>query len=503
MGIFAVYDTVGIQDYIFSTNKLSENVGASKLVANIFAELLPNIIKDYEGQSDWKEREKLGVVNGQLSVSAEMVFQGGGNAFVAFQDDAAFQKITKEFLIKVNQRTSGVGIAVAAVETNFGDTYKADYAKLMRRLNLAKGNFNIPVPAGNLPITKQSARTGLPVTCFKEDEYIDEAQRKKRAFYHFKKDENEIKEFEQLVAEKNENSFIAVIHADGNNMGNSISKLMANQLTYEKAVPAMRELSKEINDCFELALSDTVTAFENWFEKQEENKSKKSPYIELISDGDDLTVVTGGKYALSFAAMLLRNIEKAKSPFGEGSTLSACAGVVIFHSHYPFSEAYKLAEECCSNAKKYLRSLELSSQELSYSYLDFHLHQSGRVANLDVLREKQYKSDGKELFMRPWCITADVLPNFSEFERLQKEWVNKNWVRSRLKSLRNAIGTSEKQAEIIIAQSASRGYTLPQFNSKISDTKIPETKSKYAPYFDILELADVYEKIEEADKSAN
>ena len=46
MEILAVYDTVGIQSYIFASNKLEENVGASKLVADVFAEngILPKII---------------------------------------------------------------------------------------------------------------------------------------------------------------------------------------------------------------------------------------------------------------------------------------------------------------------------------------------------------------------------------------------------------------------------------------------------------------------------
>ena len=85
---------------------------------------------------------------------------------------------------------------------------------------------------------------------------------------------------------------------------------------------------------------------------------------------------------------------------------------MLFHSHYPFSEAYKLAEELCSSAKK-------PSQDEEGSYIDFHLHQSGNVAGLRQLRERQYKVDGLTILRRPWRVSekkSDKYPDFKWFE---------------------------------------------------------------------------------------
>lgn len=490
MGIFAAYDTVGIQEYIFSTNKLRENVGASKLVAYLFNELLPEILKKHDGVSDWRKPKQpgLNLNGGELAGAAEMVYQGGGNAFVVFRDEDTFQKITKEFVTRVDELTCGVGIAVAAVETDFGETYKDDYQRLMQRLNQAKGKFNIPFHTGNLPITKQSVRSGLPVVKYDFDEYIDESQEKKRDYYNEIKSrtpevEKRIKEFDDLVFQKGDNSFIAIMHADGNNMSKRIENVMGSYLTYDKAVPAIRELSQAIDASYKTALANTVKTFETWFSKQ--YPGKEVPYLPLIADGDDITSVIGGKFALSFAALLLKAIEEQLSPFGTDSPLSACAGVVIFHSHYPFSEAYRMAEECCAQAKKAARDSGFYP-----SYLDFHLHQSGHVSSLKTLRKGQFTVENKELFFRPWGISDAAKPKFLTFENLEESFAL--WPRSRAKALCNAIGTNEHEAHCVAAQCKSRGVNLPE----LKDLEIPKEKSKYAPYFDVLELADVYVKIE-------
>jgi hypothetical protein len=71
MGILAVYDTVGIQSYIFSSNKLAENVGASKLVADIFGKTLCEVIEDVTGETlpDWRKGMKL-----KAELSAEIIY---------------------------------------------------------------------------------------------------------------------------------------------------------------------------------------------------------------------------------------------------------------------------------------------------------------------------------------------------------------------------------------------------------------------------------------------
>ena len=511
MGILAVYDTVGIQNYIFASNKLAENVGGSKLVADIFNKLLPDVIDDVlkksynvTGQSklDWSDNAAL-----KSSLSAGIIYKGGGNAFVAFSDESKFQEITKAFLIQVNLNAPGVGIAVAAIKTEFGDTYKSDFNRLGKRLAAVKGGFNTPVFAGNQPITKQSSRTGLPVSIYREGEYLSISQLKKREKYreYTEKRASKIRDFSDLVFDKGTDSFIAVIHADGNNMGSRIKEFMDKDEfeTYAEAVPAIQELSEKIDNCYKAARDRTITAFneeyKKYLAKQRErfplNKNlfkplkDEPPILEIIGDGDDTTVIIGGRFALDFAARLLREIEATpliERPFKE-SEPTACAGVVLFHAHYPFAEAYKLTEEICSNAKT-------PSREYDGSYIDFHLHQSGSVSGLRKLRDSQYTVDGKSILHRPWRVSRSddgITPNFKWFEDnvLIFKGTEGEFPRNKTKALRNAISEGETAAGTAISQMRDR--RLPA----LPNVRIPDKTSRYAMYYDILEQYDVYENL--------
>lgn len=46
-GIIALYDITGIQDYVYNSNKLKENIGASNLIEKCFDNFFIDSIKNY------------------------------------------------------------------------------------------------------------------------------------------------------------------------------------------------------------------------------------------------------------------------------------------------------------------------------------------------------------------------------------------------------------------------------------------------------------------------
>jgi hypothetical protein len=158
----------------------------------------------------------------------------------------------------------------------------------------------------------------------------------------------------------------------------------------------------------------------------------------------------------------------------------------LFHSHYPFSQAYQLAEALCASAKKLSRHKDMEG-----SYLDYHLHQSGSVSGLHTLREEQYRVDGLSILRRPWRISPGFeaeIPNFQWIEdhiaRIAK------MPRNKIKAIRNAIGTGEVAADI--AHNQLREEHLPDFPIRPG---ADEQISEFAPYFDIIEISDVYQNL--------
>jgi len=530
--IYAVYDTTGIQSYIFSSTKLRENMGASVLVREVLKNYLKQSLKEVLGPDnvavDWDDNcdKCLRKFDRNGGLLAEVVYVGGGNAFVAFVDEEAYKDTTKHFLLQVYKETTSIGIASAFIKTDFEQGYAQQHKDLMEQLLQAKGKINRPIPAGNQPITRASLLTGLPVVEVDNFTPISTEQVQKRKARDQMK--SSFEEFSDIV--RGSKSYLAVIHVDGNNMGKLIEEYASGE-NWGEIVPKIREMSKRIATLYKEAYARTKSMFLDAYKHTSHYKlAPELPLIKIILDGDDVTCVVSGQYGISFAAEFLRIVEnlnndKAFYPFlgwDKNPKITACAGVVLFHSHYPFSAAYKMAEECCANAKRYTRKTNIVG-----SFIDFHLHQSGAVTNLKQYRRGQYTADNGYLLNRPYCVSCvfekkafkGKYPLYCEFKQLIKNWIkappnnqsNTNpWPRSRLKALRAVIGDNDK-ADEILKWCKSRGYDLPKgfdfreenaikaINTR-EDRSDNELKNDAALLFDVLDLADTYEDI--TDKEA-
>jgi len=529
--VYAIYDTTSIQSYIFASTKLRENIGASKLVGQVFQDFLPKVLEATLGKddviTDWSCEIARTVQGWKLEKTAEIIYVGGGNAYVAYKTVCDYEKATSAFLRKVYEETATIGIASAYVETDFTTGYPSQHKTLMQKLSQAKGEINRPIVAGSQAITKTSLLTGLPVTHVQNNELISQDQYLKRNV-----NKGGLETFDNL--KRGRTSFLGVVHIDGNNVGRHIETYMNNgSEDWSAAVPKIREMSYRISKLYSEAYDAAETIFNDFYysKRSEKYRSKNEPHaplLKIIGDGDDITCVLTGLWSISFAAQLLREIESHGKrndlyPFKDWPTgaakprpqVSACAGVVLFHSHYPFSEAYKMAEECCKNAKRYTRSADKHTNDVVGSFIDFHVHHGGAVSDLKSLRDKQYKIGKKALNHPPFCVLnpdgteaetlalfENLYPSFCDFDNLIRNWTRQDsdnsWPRSRLKTLRDAISGGEAEVKKVLDWCKARGYTLPEgYESHMA----PEDEEHqgffytYALLFNVLEFADIYENI--------
>ena len=498
MAIFAVYDTTGIQDYIFASGKLSECRGASELVRSVFRDMLPNSLPE-DSIIDWEERADKPLDINDINAPAEIVCAGGGNAYVVYRDAETFQDSTERCLRTVLEKTCGIGVAVAAVETDLTTDFINDYNLLQKRISETKGNINTTCLVGSQSITRISPLTGEPVSRIVQHhgdwQNISEGQHYKR-----EADVPDGIEFDAMV--ETDNNYIGVIHADGNNMSDRIRKYATSECDWSKAVPRLRNMSKNITACFVKAYDQTKEVYDAHF-----NKAKKEipPMIPLVTDGEDMTFFVPGRYAISVAAEYLRNVEALDIfPFGSDSAdkLTACAGVTLFHSHFPVSRVYSTAEELCANAKGAARRENQRVQDISC--LDFHIHASGFVTSITDFRRTHYPNliDGK-LYARPLCTTLDAKNQnmYNEFERFLKQIQHRDeYSRSKLKDIRAALprirDDDTSEVEMLVAD-LRLTEKLPNFSGSGTRTH------KYAALNDALEIMDIFADISEGTKNAD
>lgn len=495
--ILAQYDISGIQDYIFATNRLRENVGASYNVNRILNLFLPDAINEAvktEGGFaliNWNTEKSEFQFESNQEILAEVLYIGGGNAVVIYKNRRLYDKSSHIFAIKVAENCHGITVLSAFVETGL-----EDYCKEIEELEMELSNLKrmVPrnVPMSSWPIVEQDSVYGLPITKLYDKDNMDRVmsviQYEKYEASRLKGMEREnpyvfALQMEQLIDKRGEDSHVAVVHIDGNGMGELFDRIKREHRDYRSAIPAMRLLSKTIANVYEDSFYRMVSAIETISGKN------PLPIRCLIMDGDDLTFICGARFALPAVVFFMRQLMELAD-----STLSvtACAGIAFVRSHFPFRIAYQIAEECCANAKKDWYKDRCHNGKAGY--LDYHIVQGAYTQEMEKQRDR------KSIRVRPFRVAEET--DISRFESIdflnsiQKLLVQEKagvriWPRNRLEKLYKAYLRGQQEIRLLGEEFLSRGYDLSKLVPGYD--KDFDYDTSYG-IFDALEIMDFYDE---------
>lgn len=553
MGILAIYDVTGIQEYIFSSNKLKENLGASVIVQEVLEDYLVKAIQKVDGkiEIDWKNNKRF-LIKSDNSINSEIIYIGGGNVMVAYKNKDTYLEVNKALSRKTLEETGGMlRFAVACIKSEFKSFYN-DKQRLFQELNKNKSEMLQTVPLLGISITREGVTDGLPAQKRdnEDNSYISlpawlKRNKSKKSFYEGRLIPAEYqnkyvfpKEFDDMGQVEGEN-YIAVVHIDGNSMGQLIEDLTKGEESYEKAVQNMRSLSNKISIYYKEVMGEVVNSIIESIEKEilqlaikKEDGKSIIPLRPIVLNGDDVTFVCNGRLGISCAEIFLTEIGKRNIHVEEKEiSLSACAGVTIVKSHFPFYRAYQLSEELCQSAKIKGKVIFKESAKPMASWLDYHIVFSGITSELAEMRKAQYNVPGMtklksleieeyrkvimespryHLLWRPWCVAGEVNDEmkWEELKDILREFTsrkpdgNLKWPRSKLKTLRSQFMKSKEDVESYIKELKSRGLDLPVFNGKGQEVfkEVSSSDQLQTPYFDAIELLDLYLPIREEEE---
>lgn len=136
------------QGYIFKSNRLAENIGASILIRDITEELPEQIVKKLA-----EERQE----------KAGLVLRGGGKSIYAFSTEACAKEFTKRVSQSVLEQYPGVELFMAThayseSEESVVAAINELYGKLEQKKSKRESSFRL----FDLGITKQCQSTQLP-----------------------------------------------------------------------------------------------------------------------------------------------------------------------------------------------------------------------------------------------------------------------------------------------------------------------------------------------------
>lgn len=434
----------GIQKFIFQTNELREIVGASELVEEICTTLFMN-------------------VSGALEYDPAYILHAAGNIKYLFEDKDKCEHVVRNFPRKVTEFAPGIEINQAVVEMR-----DDDFASAVDELEkLLRAQRNKPMRSATLGLMgiERSRTTGLPVVGYEGDKHIDETTRaklfempnwnRKRTTKtlcekSFGKEHVNSKNIPFNIGEiKGNNDWIAVIHADGNGLGQVVQKVGHNAVRF-----------KNFSENLDRA---TTSAAISAFEVVKDRFSDKPiiPIRPIVLGGDDLTVICRADIAIDYVKTFIDCFEKNTSilltddlneAYGDAAKdgLTACVGIAFVKSSYPFYYGYELAETLCSQAKKDAKNKNSirEGRELPMSCIMFHKVQDSFVESWNEIaaRELQPKENLSFQFGPYYLKEKEDRWTIGQLTRVVAELKDYNAIKSSLRNWMSLLHEEEGKA---------------------------------------------------------
>lgn len=378
----------GIQSFIFQTNKLKDIVGASLLVEEACTTLF---------ESEFTKKDSKGNFH-----DGEQIIGAAGNIKFIFHKKEDCQRAVLLFPKRVMELAPGITISQAVVhfeeklEDKHSENRRSALDKLEKLLRAQRNKQSKSLLYGQMCM-KRSGETGLPLRVrvnkgTHKEELLDEGCiAKLNAVEHPTEGQvslyknlyvKSVKYFDNLNVSNmtGDNSWLAIIHADGNGLGQVVAEI-GEKGSYKGKEISLSEFSKRLNKA-------TVDAAKKACEAVEGSDGKNLWIRPVVIGGDDLTVICRADKAIPFVREYLKAFEENTK---EIVPLSACAGIAFIKSSYPFYYGYELAEMLCGEAKKDAKSDEMkkANDDNIPSCLMFHKVQSSFVEDYETIKRKE------------------------------------------------------------------------------------------------------------------
>ena len=256
--IATVIDTTGIQSYIFGSNRLRENIGASYLVGQATEQwaresltALGEAAKQPVHLYEPTLTDSLAPQIQTSKVIGELLYAGGGNATLLFASLEYAIRFTQILSRRILKEAPGIQLIAAHRAFDWSDEtsktlYKVFETLIDEDLPAKKQTYTPSAPLLGLSVTADCQSTQLVAMDIAHSQSIYDVPAgltyrisreiaeklksvtkandhlKQTIFKEILSDYKIPKDFDDFSRSKGDISYIAVVHADGNNMGKTL-----------------------------------------------------------------------------------------------------------------------------------------------------------------------------------------------------------------------------------------------------------------------------------------
>jgi hypothetical protein len=492
-------ETSGNQSYIYATNRLRENVGASELTARVGMHWLAEALgrQDLRAESPRAFRECLRE-KPDCSGGEEIVLATSGKAMVLVPSRERGRELIRA--ISTRALTDAPGLSVAGAIVPLASRSAADASIAIRdahtRFEQHRGRLQgAYLRDANLPFAQPCASSGAPASGWsqrqKEAQSAAVAAKVGNADSWFNRvgeilrpegfgQAHSIDKMERLFESMD---WLGVIYSDGNGLGQIMLDFHSWVEPGQDYFATLRAFSLALDDATEAAFLDAARMLSRLLgEAEQSSHGRTLPLVPLLLGGDDLTLLVHGRYALPVAQAFLLAFERhtrdsqairdvAKMALGVGK-LSAAAGVAIVKPHYPYHAAQGLADGLLRSAKLAKKHVRGEAGPYPCSALDFHVLFDAANVDLDELRQRRrLATDGARLWGGPYVITPiDELASTGEAARA---WAQRQSVQGLLDRIRAMSAREEGRLRLPANQTHALRESLSA-GAAVSDAALRE-----------------------------
>ncbi len=419
MPVLTGIDLLGVQRYVFASNRLRDAVVASWLV-------------------HWAT-----AADGALhECGGEVLLAGGGNAIVRFADLEKARDFVTRYTRRLYNEAPGLEVVVTHRAFDEGGLASAlghlqvdvARAKLERMPSAAQLGLSVTaacritgLPAAGVDPQGASIPLSRMVLRWRDRDVREHAMGRWDAFVDADARVALPPEIDDMGRTRGDTSLIGVVHIDGNGIGERIATwqrqcvetsrsddAVANELrAWATALDsAGRRSLKAVVDRVTGAIDGEARIVGSipdlGFELRRLDGKIILPLRPVLLGGDDLTFLCDGRIALHLAEVALDSFSGEIPNLG---AVTACAGVALVPAHTPFDRAYELAEALCGAAKA--RRREKSD---SGSWIDWHIGAPRPGEAVGDLRARAFAHRLGSAQLRLTCRPYRLGPNASERE---------------------------------------------------------------------------------------
>ena len=500
--VLCILDTRQIQRYMFRSNTFLDTVGGSDLLVHI----LDDAIRDAMQSIDTPLSKEEYALSQEPDVSAipyftsekvkfQLIICTAGNALAIVRTGALCQKIIRKISRYYLDHGYSLNITAAVVEKT--DNLGNDIFNLYRKLNNIKAASDISDPLEALPVIMRERHTGDPVVAFDKEsgDYVSRASVIRRIEAKKRKQLFDIKDI-RTTQTRDKTSYLAYIHADGNNIGISIGRILQETPDYIEGIITRRLINRNIEQAYRKVMDRTVEGLLDYYLNRGGAEKDFSREFQLIHRaGDDINIVCNAGLAFVFLDLFYDNLEGVNIWDKDEIyiPLYVCMGISFVSPESSFHAAFNLAQECCESAKTAAKKEWNLHDGMAGSWIDFQICDNPNVQDLDMLRERSYHTpEGIDLMLRPYSKDrADRGRTFS-FDALADRVSVLRQLRlsdRQTNELRQSYTMGRVDYTLWIRKMKEKGFNLTELLGEPLFTD-PE-KGLHAVWFDAVEILDL------------